>query len=74
MADTPKKVYVRNTTVGEDLKDIAKGIGRSVGGMLGNARSAIQQRPAHIDDAVDQADPPALSQQEAQSTDRHNGY
>jgi len=74
MADKPKKVYVRDTTVGEDLKDIAKGIGRSVGGMLGNARDAIQQRPAHIDDAVDQATSPALSQYEAQSSDRHNGY
>jgi hypothetical protein len=64
----------RNTTVGQDLQDIAKGIGNSIGGALGNARDVLKNRSRVIDSNVDAADPPGLSQQEAQSTDRHNGY
>lgn len=50
-----KPVYTRVSTVGDDLKDIARGIGNSVGGVLGNARDTLKNRGNQIDKAVDDA-------------------
>lgn len=42
----------RTTTVGQDLKDIASGLGRSTGGLVGNAASTLRNRGSSIDSAV----------------------
>ena len=45
----------RETSIGEDLKDSAAGIGKAIGGFVGGAGRKIRERGADIDREVDDA-------------------
>lgn len=61
--------------LGGALKDAMSAIGKTTGGMLGDARSKIRMHKADVEDAFDdQSGQASNAGRQAQSSDSNNGY